>query len=85
MSNQEEPLSLPQALARIKELEEGFSLLRHDLRGMLSTGMLMADTLANHPEPKVARVSVTVNSMIDRITKRLNESRDLVTSKKNVP
>jgi len=81
MADEGEPPAVPELLARIKELEEGISGLRHDVRGMLSPGMLMADTLLNHPEPKVARVGAIVNSMIGRITTRLNATRDLVASK----
>jgi hypothetical protein len=47
------------------------SLLRHDLRGILSPAMLIADRLLAHDDPAVQRAGELVNRTVERAAARL--------------
>lgn len=64
-----------QAQARLAELEANISSLRHDLRGILSPSLMMADRLVDHPDPKVRRVGEAVVQMVERCSERLKQTR----------
>jgi hypothetical protein len=49
------------------------SLLRHDLRGILSPAMLIADRLLAHEDPAVQRAGDIMNRTIERAAARLME------------
>ncbi len=49
------------------------SALRHDLRGILSPAMLIADRLLAHPDPAVQRAGDVINRTVERATARLTE------------
>ncbi len=60
---------------RLATLERLTTSLRHDVRGMLSPAMLVADRLVSHADPKVARSGETVVQAITRTTERLAATR----------
>lgn len=62
-------------LARLGELEAAISALRHDLRGVLSPALLVADRLLAHSDPKVARAGETVVKAVRRAEERLQQMR----------
>ena len=62
-------------LARLAVLEAATSALRHDLRGMLSPALLVADRLLAHPDPAVVRAGETVVKAITRAEARLRETK----------
>jgi hypothetical protein len=74
----EPPRNLLEALARIEVLEAGLSRLRHDVRGMLAPALLMADLIRDSSDPRVAKAGTVIANGIERVDKRLRESRDLV-------
>jgi hypothetical protein len=75
----EAPGALRQAVAqqraRLAALEGTTASLRHDLRGMLSPAMLVADRLLAHSDPKVVRAGETIVRSIERATDRLAATR----------
>jgi hypothetical protein len=64
-----------QKLARLAALEAATSSLRHDVRGMLSPALLVADRLLAHPDPKIVRAGETVIKAVQRAIDRLTETR----------
>ncbi len=62
-------------LQRLTELEEAFSSLRHDIRGMLAPALLVTDRLLSHADPKVVRAGETVMKAVRRAEERLNATR----------
>ena len=60
-----------QAEARVQELTQATSQLRHDLRGILSPAMLMADRLAMSDDPVSRRAGESMISTIERADARL--------------
>lgn len=60
---------------RLAELEASTSSLRHDLRGILSPSLMMADRLLNHADPKVRRVGEVVVQTVERCNARLGQTR----------
>jgi hypothetical protein len=65
-------------LFRVEQLERLVSSLRHDLRGVITPGALIADHLQRHSEPGVQRSAKRITDMIDRILVRLDQTCDLV-------
>ena len=64
-----------QAQARLAELEANTVSLRHDLRGILSPSLMLADRLLNHADPKVKRVGEVMVQTVDRCTERLGRTK----------
>lgn len=64
-----------QAQVRLAELEASTSSLRHDLRGILSPSLMMADRLLDHADPKVRRVGEVMVQTVDRCSERLRQTR----------
>ena len=62
-------------LARLAELEATMSVLRHDLRGMLTPALLVVDLLLAHPDPKVVKAGETVVNAVMRAEERLVATR----------
>lgn len=58
-------------LDRLIELEATLSTARHDIRGMLTPMLLVADRLAMHTDEKVVKCANTLISSIKRIDARL--------------
>lgn len=54
--------------ALLAEVEAATTTLRHDLRGVLSPALLMADRLAGNPDPAVQRAGEVIVRSIDRAT-----------------
>ncbi len=49
--------------------------LRHDLRGILSPAMLIADRLVSHDDPSVQRAGDLINRTVERAAARLAETK----------
>jgi hypothetical protein len=49
--------------------------LRHDLRGILSPAMLIADRLATHADPSVQRAGDVITRTVERAAARLAETK----------
>ncbi len=64
-----------QAQARLAELEASTSSLRHDLRGILSPSLMLADRLLDHADPKVRRVGEVMVQTVERCSERLRQTR----------
>ena len=62
-------------LARLAALEAATSSLRHDVRGMLSPALLVADRLLAHSDPKIVRAGETIVKAVNRAIERLTETR----------
>lgn len=60
---------------QVGELEAAASALRHDLRGVLSPALMMADRLVNNPDPAVRRAGDAVVRSVDRATALLTASK----------
>ena len=63
----------PPAAQEREEWAKQFSALRHDLRGILSPAMLIADRLQSHEDPAVQRAGEVVNRTVERAAARLAE------------
>ncbi|MBE7210136.1 MAG: hypothetical protein INR65_03885 [Gluconacetobacter diazotrophicus] len=50
------------------------SQLRHDLRGILSPAMLVADRLTANPDPAVRRAGETMVATVERAEQRLRRN-----------
>ncbi len=65
---------------RLAELGSAVSKISHDLRGILSTAVLISDRLAQLPDPQVQRIAPTLVQAIDRAinlcTQTLNYARE---------
>ena len=64
-----------QTQARLAELEANTSSLRHDLRGILSPSLMLADRLLDNADPKVRRVGEVMIQTVDRCSERLKQTR----------
>ena len=62
-------------LERLAALEAATSSLRHDIRGMLSPVLLVADRLLAHSDPVVVRVGETIVKSVRRVEARLKETK----------
>ena len=70
------PADSTPAASSVQERDEWtkqFSALRHDLRGILSPAMLIADRLLAHQDPAVQRAGEVVNRTVERAAARLAE------------
>ena len=63
------------AQVTLAELRGHLSGLRHDIRGILSPALLVADRLINHEEPGVRRAGEVMVRTVDRAIVRLSETR----------
>ncbi len=62
--------------AQLAALRAATSSLRHDIRGMLSPALLVADRLLAHSDPAVVRAGQTVVKAINRAEQRLRETKE---------
>jgi hypothetical protein len=60
---------------RIRQLEETSSHLRHDLRGVLSPALMMADRLLKNEDPAIRRAGEAVVRSVERATTLLAENK----------
>ena len=51
---------------QVTDLEAAASTLRHDLRGVLSPALMVADRLVNNPDPAIRRAGDAVVRSVDR-------------------
>jgi len=72
-----EPLALPAAdlESRIRLLEESSAHLRHDLRGVLSPALMMADRLLKNEDPAIRRAGQAVVRSVERATTLIVENK----------
>ena len=63
------------AQMKLAELRTHLSGLRHDIRGILSPALLVADKLIGHEEPGIRRAGEVMVRTVDRATTRLAETR----------
>jgi CubicO group peptidase (beta-lactamase class C family) len=63
------------AQVTLAELRAHLSGLRHDIRGILSPAMLVADRLIGHQEPGVRRAGEVMVRTVERAAARLSETR----------
>jgi signal transduction histidine kinase len=59
------------AAAELAEMRSAASVLRHDLRGILSPALLSADRLANSPDAAVRKAADIVIRCVERASARL--------------
>jgi signal transduction histidine kinase len=64
------------AQQRVAELTAQISVLRHDLRGILSPALLAADRLAASSDPAIRKSGDIVIRTVERATARLAETRE---------
>lgn len=69
------PAGAPEPQERVHELEAEASRLRHDLRGVLSPALMMADRMAAHADPAVQRAGEVVGRSVDRATALIDSTR----------
>ena len=60
---------------RLAALEAIVASLRHDLLGILSPALLVADRLLGHADPAVVRAGQTVVKTVRRAEERLRETK----------
>ena len=63
------------AQVTLAELRVHLSSLRHDIRGILSPALLVADRLLAHEEPAVRRAGEVITRTVERASTRLAETR----------
>src|SRR5206468_11372160 len=61
--------------ARIRQLEESSAHLRHDLRGVLSPALMMADRLLRNEDPAIRRAGQAVVRSVERATTLIVENK----------
>jgi hypothetical protein len=64
------PAAVPPAVPP-QPTRDPMSVLRHDLRGILSPALLMADRLLAHDDPAVKRAGEVIARTVERATARL--------------
>ncbi|MDE7546443.1 hypothetical protein PY793_00400 [Acetobacter fabarum] len=55
--------------------EQNDPRLRHDIRGIISPVMLIADQLMLSPDPATKKAAGTINDSLDRLTARLKQRK----------
>jgi hypothetical protein len=60
---------------RLQALEAKTSSLRHDLRGILSPALLIAERLLAHEDPAIRRAGDVMMKTVERATDRLAETK----------
>ncbi len=66
------------AQARIAELEQLISSIRHDVRGALSSTRLVTDRMRSDPDERMQKFGATIDRATQRILDRLDDTRQLV-------
>ena len=64
------------AIVEPEDISVTIKALRHDLRGILSPAMLIADRLQTHADPAVQRAGEVVMRTVERAAARLAETKD---------
>jgi hypothetical protein len=54
---------------------DAIAVLRHDVRGILSPALMVADRLVAHEDPVVARAGDVIARTVQRVTDRLDETK----------
>jgi hypothetical protein len=68
----------PSLHERVDQLERLISSLRHDLRGIVTPAVLIADSLVRNPDPIIQRSAARIADTVERIILRLNATYELV-------
>src|SRR5580692_8243705 len=63
---------------RVEQLENLVRTLRHDLRGLITPPLLIADRLTMNSDPAIQRSGIVIATAVERILFRLNATYDLV-------
>jgi signal transduction histidine kinase len=69
---------LTEAEARVAELEQLISSLRHDIRGALSATRLVTDRMREDSDQRMQRFAATIDRSTERILNFLDETRKVV-------
>lgn len=72
----------PDAVARVAELEELISRLRHDIRGALSATRLVTDRMHGEADQRMQRFATTIDRATQRVLDHLDSTRDIVPPRK---
>ncbi|MBN8871780.1 MAG: hypothetical protein J0H67_02990 [Rhodospirillales bacterium] len=64
--------------ARVAELEQLVSDLRHDIRGALASTRLTTDRMRADADPRMQKFAATIDRATERILNRLEETRSIV-------
>ncbi len=71
--------------ARLAQLEELISSMRHDIRGALSSTRLVTDRMLADPDARMQKFGATIDRATQRILDCLDHSRTVVPSKQASP
>jgi hypothetical protein len=63
------------AAERLGQLEARTASLRHDLRGILSPALLIAERLLNHEDPAIHRAGEIMVKTVERASARMAETK----------
>ena len=69
--------------ARLEQLENLVSALRHDLRGAVTPVALIADRLRHNSDPAIQRSAARLAEVVERVLARLTATYDLVPPRGN--
>jgi len=68
------PRTVPEATPHpAPGVKSPLSVLRHDMRGILSPALLVSDRLLSHEDPAVQRAGEVITRTVERATARLEE------------
>ena len=63
---------------RIEQLEKLISHLRHDLRGLVTPALLVAERLELNGDPTIQRSGMMITGVVERIITTLDSTYDVV-------
>lgn len=63
---------------RLEHLEKAIASLRHDIRGLLTPAVLMADLLLENSDPAIQRSGDIIVGVVGRIISRLDATYQAV-------
>jgi hypothetical protein len=69
------PFTTSDLESQVRLLEESSAVLRHDLRGVLSPALMMADRLLRNEDPAIRRAGLAVVRSVERATALIAENR----------
>ena len=63
---------------QLEQLKKLISSLRHDIRGMITPALLIADRLTLNGDPAIQRSGTTITGIVERIVSTLNATYEVV-------